>query len=395
MINEQVKAAGTFRPVTWFLLSILGAAAIIIHLPFVTKLAWPDLSLFQVCAFPLALWLTSRLVINKTSVPGIVLLAVAICAALAVGFSYAHISEVDKAFLVARLQGDPYEVDSRVLRERINYYLRTVEDQDDVRATRHPGAPTRSKDVAHFLKKNEEFPALVWGSTAWLNLSLDSRRNGSLPEEHLQPWIALSGLRPVSSIPIVGFSLEPREDTAAFLAALFSGLAGLSALEPLENDEFTDAEESLLAAAYTWGRWSTAHHRSFPLWVIGNLYLSRGLWDGRFEAGDIRCAVSNYSKALAFLGDYGNPELVAAIYNNRALAYFATSLVSESLAFRKLALKDLKRAASLVRKRDPFGVGLRAPKIARSNLAAVRERSGRKPAGRLGADRSKLRRNKR
>ena len=152
-----------------------------------------------------------------------ILLIGSVCAGLTgAAFAYSYRDSERGAFLVSRLKGDEYEIQTRQLREQIRILLQS------------PGSPTvsryyraldRHSQANVMLKADHELQGVVWGSGGWINVSMPEPTTVSLAELGVNKRAGkLGAFRLVTSVPAIGISLKPIEATGRFLSDLFAGL---------------------------------------------------------------------------------------------------------------------------------------------------------------------------
>lgn len=347
-----------------------------------------DSSLAQAVAFPAVLLFLACLKFFNRKIPRWLLALAAVCAAAAVGFSCLHVVNNRKVLVVARLQDDEYETETRIFREQINRALRRDRQKSKIRAVRYWTSFRNIKDVMVFLKENAEVPAVIWGNTRWINVAFSPLEEQGFPTAELKHWLEAAGLKVVTMSPSFGLSYRPRELTAEFLGRLFAGklFAGGG-----ERELFGGNELDLREAAGMSGPWTAPAHRAYAYWFLGNVLMASAFDYAAYDAGELGCAIRAYDRARFFLQPRDNPELLSAIYNNRAVARYLQGMLQGKKKSKKTAILEFKLAAQLLRQPDPFKIGPRAGKIAKKNLAKLKNKSKRKPkhkekgGGRYGA----------
>ena len=361
----------------------LVAIAAIIRIPALGAATEADLTLLQAIALPLFVAVLFKWEIFGVRIPRGLLIASATCAVLALVYSYSAPAEGGN-FLVARLVGDEFEADTRVFRDKLNHALREEQGRHGPRGVRFHASIKDHSSAASYFAQDAGPLAVVWGSKRWINVTFNPSMSMSFDAEVMEAWKSLTGLSLVTKVPAIGLSFNPDGDTTLFLARLLAGVsdAGFSGGEG--SDLVSDPSRldrvlsDLQAAGAMRAGWTLFAHRAFPYWVMGNLHLARALANGGYEQGELRCAIDFYSRARLLLRYGDNPELLAAILNNRGFAHFVLGSKEGQPALRKLALKEFLVAARLGRIRNPYGFKYAATGVARKNFEVVRHRQKKK-----------------
>ena len=331
-----------------------------------------DLALLQLIAFPLVLFSLWRFIARTSLLPRWPLLLAAAFACLGALATYRGPADNAQSFSLARLHGDDIEAETRVFREKVNSVLREL---GPVRAIRYHGSFATDAEARREFARDPKLRALVWGSARWMNVSFPFEEPVELRFLPGFPYAErVAGLRMVTSVPIVGLSYQPPHDTAFYLGTLLDGVLPSRGWEVFYSGGWDHRDElSLLTAARYHAFWSSSAHQALPRWILGNRYFYRALANGDYDGGMMRCALASYRSARAVLRRGDNADLLAAIYNNAAVAE-AVRIVAErpkpSLAWVRRALKKGVQA-----KRDPnlFRVPLMSWRVASQNLRHLRE----------------------
>ena len=192
---------------------------------------------------------------------------------------------------------------------------------------------------------------LVAGSSRWLKLYFSSATSEILDSN------SDYRLGIVNWISSIGLSDSDSAATREFVLRI------VAAHNALSNNSFIEAETSLVEAASVLGKWTTPVHRAYPLWLLGTLYLHKF----NSTAGDrayLICALDYLSRARKFIHNKDNPELLAAVLNNRAIAHYYSYIHLGKKDYKKKALRDLRVAA----KSKPKLVDAEAWAMAKENL---------------------------
>lgn len=328
-----------------------------------------DLTKTQLVIFPFfILWLLS-LRIAGSKLPRVMLALAALGALSGYWYSYSYSHGDKPGIIVSRLAGDDYEIVSRVFREHFNRKSKLYGLDRIFNVVRYYD-PLISHTEINGTFKDDGVAAVVWGSEDLLNISFPkSSRTFSSAEEQK----AFKGLQIIEYVPGFALSREPEENTVSFLATLF---AGMLMQEELTAEESWSWQESMLeAAARQESRWTSWTHRAYPLWLIGNAYLKRAVANGKFEPGELKCALSAYGRAAGFLNFNDNPELRAAIFNNKAIALALKAEVAKGQKLKRQAAKHLKAAIKFSYRPSIFDASTDIKKIVKRNLRKLTKHS--------------------
>lgn len=241
------------------------------------------------------------------------------------------------SYHVARLSEDHFEAESRILREDLNKkYGRT----DTVHAYRYwqtvPSRDAADKAIA----SNSEIKALIWGDANGLRASFAGPASVTLSEildtSHTN---GLLGFELFKRVPVVGLPRMPKRASNEFIARLFAGYMPLYQGGTMTRATVNHAAEAeLLRAANILSPFRLSEHRGFAWWVLGNYYLGQAIESQ--EAGYLSCASSAYRFAASFVHRDHNPELFAAIHNNKAILL----LVKKFLFGKKVAFNSIRNS---------------------------------------------------
>ena len=329
-----------------------------------------DISYIQLLVFPLLLFVFYRFSFLKLRVPRLVLLAALLCAVFATAFSFTYLPARGGVFLVARLAGDSHEINSRLFRAKIHADASMLANSHRPAAVRRYFREISSlREAAEALKGRKDRRALVWGNRRWLNVSLKRREPKSLDELEIpaaHEW--LRALRLVLTVPVIGLSYNPPNETGGFLALLFSGLAGGSrgtVLSPSQELHLRDAGEMVAA-------WTSFAHKAYPYLLLGNHYLAQAFSREAYQAGEMHCALRAYLRGLSFLRPGNNPDLEAALHNNLGVALAARYVMEEPGPLKKYPIKHFALAKKAGHALNRFGFVPQASVEAVRNVYLIR-----------------------
>jgi hypothetical protein len=338
-------------------------------------MAWPEsLPTIQLIVFPLLLIAAAAMSFRGLRVPRSLLLIALSGATLSAFSTYYFLADSSRSIMVTTLDGDLHSAETRIFRERINHYSK---GRGGVHAVGFRATP-RNYSQAHDLLVKDNLRALVWGNSYWMNLSFPEEMSRIAAEfggaEHLGP---LGKLRIVTSVPSVGMSYEPKNETADFISGISAAL--LPPVDPLQKvalEDFGRRELALLDTANIAGTWTTPAHRALPWWMLGNLYLFDILRSSTMEPGELRCAQAAYDRARSYLKikDNYNLELTAAVLNNLAIVTVLEGIRDGEPKLLKRARSFLHPVSKTVKKTpNVFGVKERANVVARKNLRLLKD----------------------
>lgn len=324
-----------------------------------------QLSIIQIAAFPLLLFLVWKVRVFSRGVPRGVLLFSIIGALTATTMAYTYHGDHAKSFLVAQLERDEFGTDSRILREMIS---QAIPGSSGVAPRRLLEEIKESREAE---RRFGDASPLVWGNRRWLVVSVPRAIQTEQVRELHQTVEQLLHLQIVDAVSLFGLSFEPERATAHFIGAFFSGFLDESyaRLGPVERE--LQREISLREAASIGGTWSSFSHRAFPLWTLGNRHFQRAIADGRYERGEMDCAVRAYKDARGYLRFGDNPDLAAAIFNNHALALLVRAWHEGHPRFKKEARSLLRLAMKTLRQPNIYKTPYVAAQIARQNLHSI------------------------
>ncbi len=333
---------------------------------------------YQILALPLIVMLLVRLRLGAHRASPIVLALGMIGALVAVWFSYAPVTTASHIALIAPLGRDELETDATKLREAINQAMDREEHYGKLEAIRYHAMARTQREASKILSQSEDAHILVWGDTRLIRISFPQQDQIGDPALSAPPaQEPMTGLRLVTSIPLIALSYQPQADTAAFIAKLSAALSLLDAGPKAASNALLQlADVGSMAAT-----WRSFAHRSYPWWISGNLSLQAALTSslsrarsdqlGADQLGALECALDAYDKARSYLRFGDNPELLAAILNNRAVALYTKGVYLGKPLYRSLALKNLSAATDTLKHPNLFGIKYRVGKIALMNTKTL------------------------
>ena len=297
---------------------------------------------------------------------------------------------------ITRLEGDPNGASARVLREAIDEGATVLGVKERVARQVYRGVSGGAELSELFDRLNGE-AALVWGSQQLVRYSPVPKPGRTLQSfledaSSAPPDVSLKGssatrilsgrleeMQLVMDVSTVALSFDPARATGEFLAAL--GSAAELQARTLQDGSDTQSRRTyqllLEGAARMPFKWRSIEHKAYPFFLLGTDLLIEFLRGGMVQVGLLECAMRDFRSARVNLVRGGNPELLAAVRNNAAIA---SALLREfngepwSVSLRE----ELGAAMQLAKRPDPFGVGSRkVVRIVGANLAVIKG-SGRR-----------------
>lgn len=324
------------------------------------------LGTLQYALFPALLLLILCVRIAKARVPRAVFMFALGGCLMSAAAAFAWWPSSNWAVAAAVLQNDEFEVETFKLRERINSFLR---HQGGARAVRFHREFSNAKEASDYLAENTTQRALLWGNRGWINISLPETEPLLLGGTRLgAQYEMLKSVKLVSSVPGVGLSIAPRNESAQFVAAIVLALSegGASLGMPSERSP----ETVLRDAGNLFAPWSASAHRALPWWLLGNRLTLDFLNQSHYERATLLCAREAFLRALSFVRakDAVSADLYAAAKNNLAVLALVESVVEGSTHPIHDA-RPLFREALVVRSSpNVYGLELRPVKVALDNL---------------------------
>jgi hypothetical protein len=323
-----------------------------------------DLSIVQYLAFPVMLFVVSRLSLAGRRIPGFLLLLAFVCAAAGGSLAYSFHNDPERGFLIAKILDDNFETETRIFREKVNA---EIGSESGVRASRFYRSLASSREATDFLLEHPEANAVVWGGERWMTISFAHREPLDLLNAPLAPLFeGRINMKLVSSIPAIGLSFRPDAATAKFIALAMRG-----SLTDKEGKYDSSSDFDLLQAATMAGGWSSGAHRAYIWWQLGNRHLLRVLYSGSVDRADLDCALRYYAAGHHLLRWGDNVALRAALLNNEAVARYAIMILEGRRHLRPAIRKGLERAMRSGREPNLYKVRLDGALVARENLYRI------------------------
>ena len=302
------------------------------------------------------------------------LLFLSAAAALAIALSpYLFPKNTQRNVFVERFKGDTLGSRTRIFIEALNS---SFERNGDVRATEWRSIASAAAPQISFMSVLEQI--FFSGDEKLLRLHLGRSKSIMLDGDSFPGrFLAAANLELVTWVPVVALSSQPYQATADFLTTLLAGILPTTSFE--RGDKSTrdqsilnaDQEMLLWSATMRSDRWRSAAHRALPAWILGNRYLVEAFRGGAIDLANLKCALKSYDIAARFMRFGDNPELFAAINNNRGIAWYLMSLVTGRSEYRSHARKYLSLAVGALKQPNLFKLHYYSGHIARRNLARL------------------------
>lgn len=353
---------------TWNLKRLLPTAALLTFgvILLIARFATPGLfsgvliERMQLVLFPLLFLALLSLRIGRARIPAPVLVVAFFIGMGVTAWGYLHLSKGERdVVLFSRLQDDKDESQTRIFRERVEYFLEASAGrghQPIVAPQRYFRTFVSDSEVRDVFKKDPLLNGVVWGSSRHIWISFRHRdpvRVSDFGDIAVSPTSRT--LEIVDYVPILGIAFDPREPTAFFAARVFEGITpplrpGVSNFEAVYRSQ----NAALQFATDIPIHYKTRAHRAWAAWRAGTNSLFMFLHSGGLEHGYLRCAQVELERAVRLLGPLENADLYGAVRNNLAVARaLAADIESDPEKFLKT--RKLLKTASGSSKMQPLG----------------------------------------
>lgn len=279
--------------------------------------------LMQLAVFPLLLLLIGLIKIKSLIVPRGILLAAAAFVACGAIVRYSDVGLEAGAFGVAKLQSDPLENTTRMLRDNVR---RSMSDRSSGQIGVINAQITNEQEARQLLDQEGQLGGVIWGSERWLNiavrtsapLSLKSLAPDSFARGRLRD-LKIDDLKIVAQVPLVGISNGLDVITGEFLAKLIMSVQRMPQALRGESDRLL-FESQLNSAALMRARWTSPSHLAVVKWMLGTFDLLMAIEQPYLGWGEQRCAEVAFRSAENITRKSGGGDaLRAAIANNQAI----------------------------------------------------------------------------
>ena len=307
--------------------------------------ARPVAQLLMVPLVSLFLWKTR---IQGVRVPRVVFVAAFFSIAVGVVLRFSTVHLRDGAFVVATVSKRELGQETKIYRDRLH---RALGAEDRTLAGLYRGEVGSQGAAELVLEKRPALGGVIWGSPRWMTVSfrrVPGLSLGSLDQKSFAKiWLVTNkwdDLRVVRSVPSVGVSHGHQDATVHFIASLLQSWNKFTQRSGLVSDD-PELELRLSALVRHEARWSSHSHIAYALWLRGSYHLIQAIQGASMSEGDLRCALKDFSDALAQFRQRDNPSLYAAIQNNFGLAMLVQADYSDKPdKIRRHALKRIKVA---------------------------------------------------
>lgn len=325
-----------------------------------------DFSLAQIFVFPVTLLVLLKARFGGQRVPVLVISIAAVGALLGLTYGYTYALFGSNAILISPFQDDPLEARTRRYRELLNAKLRKEQIST---VGRFYQSVSSHHEIAEYIDGDPSVRVMLWGSTGWLQVSiLEDAFSNEQPFSSPIWRDFLPQYKLVNYIPAFGLRTDPEPATLRFVTAILGALdVGLTTSIPLPLSQRAVRASLLRSAGQIQSTWTSYAHRSVPWLLLGNQHLREAFRDGKSEIGELSCAIFAYAVAQKYVTERDNPELHAAILNNRAVSQMALKYLKPKGKADVHARAYFRAAMRVSGRGNRFGAASRAPMIAHRN----------------------------
>lgn len=332
-----------------------------------------DRTLAQLAAFPFCFLAILAISLVGRSIPKSLLIISALLSVAIALSPYIFIKNASLRVFVERFDGDTLGSRTHIFIEALNS---SFEQLGSVRATEWRSLENGKAEKTESINKRNE--VILKGDDRLLIAKL-GRSNSIILNQINFPgrFLAATQLELVTWVPVISLSTQPYQATADYLTSLLSGALPHTKLElgaVIEKDDSVLSQEQeilLWSSTFRSDRWRSASHRALPAWILGNRFLVEAFKSGAIDMAELQCALKSYEIAAKFMRYGDNPELFAAINNNRGVAWYLVALITGKQEYRSYARKYLSLANQSMRQPNLFRLQYYSGHIARRNLARL------------------------
>jgi hypothetical protein len=331
-----------------------------------------NFSLAQICVLPLAAILLWKVRVGKRYVPRVVVAVAMVGAVVGLSYGYTHAVFSSKPVLLARFQDDPIEAKTRRFRKVLN---RELLSESRMRVGRYHRSLNSHHELRSASGRGAEVYSVLWGNSGWIQLSLSEDFLEAHHPAEAPIWgDFLSEYGLVNHAPALGLTVNPEPATLRFLSAMLQALqVSPTTSVPLSLKKRALRASFLRSAAGMQSTWSSYAHRAYPLFLLANQHLREAFRQGGQDWGELQCAIEVYAVAEKYLANGDNPDLQAAVFNNKAVALLAMGLLRPKGNADKRAREYLRLAMRMSGIPSPFGAVNIAPNVAPENWRTLLE----------------------
>ena len=212
-----------------------------------------------------------------------------------------------------RFQDDPYEINSRVIRDDIN----RRETNNTLKVKRYP-FKIDEQNIQNFIKKYKK-EIIISGNRKFVHLYFRKKNNFSLGILNVNyKDLDLIIIEDVQNLLI---PYKPKIATVSFITNL---------LYKLKDDKV-----KLEQTKYQEFIWENTSHKAYPQFLLGNYYLKDYVKSDNKTY--LNCAIKYYLDALSYIRVNENPETFFATVNNLMVSYYLKYLSTTKIKYKKYA----------------------------------------------------------
>lgn len=316
----------------------------------------------QILIYPLVLLSLAHVSAQSFRIPRIILFASAVFALTAVAYANMYPLKAHRGGLVvARLEGDELQNETRIFREKINQAL---DDTKSIRALSINEGFSKLEDAEEFIADNKKLKILITGDRRWINIFFPERAASSLRDLGLSLKLpVLANLKMHFAVRTLGLSLHPSHETSLFIANLSEGVINYK--DRAKNNSF---EISLLNATKIEAFWTSNSHKAYPAWFLANYYVEKSIEGAKLNRFILECAINSYKRGFSLLRKGDNPDLRASILNNLGVAYALRGYMTGNKKDVKVSRRYMEWAIRVYREKSKLQMNFSAAEVANDNL---------------------------
>lgn len=265
--------------------------------------------------------------------------------------------------LMGQFSDDLYGKKSRIFNYQLNKALR----KENIGSAELLSYASDYSDAQLMLDNNQGVSFVLFGDVHKINLA-QKAKIASLRSYPLSKDLPLE-LSFTKTISVFSLPLKPQSETIKYLQYLLNS----------QHSSKIKKEALLRSAAAFRLAWNESQHLAYSRFLIGNLLLEELLNSNEYQPALVECIKKAWDRAAKLSRLKQNPELVAALHNNRAvLRYLVMSLDFKKHKQTKKIKKQFKSAITVLQYENPYKIDYLSPFIARINLKMLKEHYGYK-----------------
>lgn len=337
----------------------------------------PKVQLFILPLIYLGFW---RLRLLGGRVPLVVFGAALMGVGIGLTTQLSHVGLARGAFVVAGGRQWDLNQEVKIYRDRLR---RALPSYNKALVGLHSGSVATHAEAQSLLSRYPRMGGVIWGSSRWMNVALQAHAPLSLaqfPRNSVARGVLArngwSDLQLATSVSYVGLSGGNDDVAVHFIGKLIPLWRDFpSVLAAGEDREYFDVTAQSIAQMQA--RWSSRAHLAVPLWMSGTRHLVKATEGIPIEGAELACALRDFELALAQFHARDNPELMAAVRNNYAIALFVKSEFSGARReLRKNAMEQLAAASRSGRRSPGVAVVVSANRKTVATRRRLNERAG-------------------